>query len=191
MYDVTVEDILRANNLKDPTNVAMGQRLFIPQAAPLKPVVALYPSNKWKYIIIHHSATDEGSALAFNKFHQSRGWENLGYHFVIDNGTEGKEDGQIEVAPRWIKQQNGAHCKAGGMNSTGIGICLVGNFSKDNITRKQMESLTYLVNTLREYYKIPVNNIMGHSEVSGASTECPGTKFPWPEFFSKIKSGTT
>lgn len=190
MYDVTIEDIMRANNLKDPARLEMGQRLFIPWAASLKPVVQLYPTSKWKYIIIHHSATDEGNALRFYKFHRSRGWESLGYHFVIDNGTEGKQDGQIEVAPRWIKQQDGAHCKAGGMNSTGIGICLVGNFSKEKVTEKQMRSLAYLVNTLREYYNIPVKNILGHGEVSGANTECPGTKFPWKEFHMKISSKT-
>lgn len=190
MYDVTIEDIMKANSLKDPTGLEMGQRILIPQAAPLKPVVQLYPTSKWKYIIIHHSATDEGNALRFYKSHRCRGWKNLGYHFVIDNGTEGKQDGQIEVAPRWIDQQDGAHCKAGGMNSSGIGICLVGNFSKDKVTGKQMESLVYLVNTLRAYYNIPDKNISGHGEVPGANTECPGTKFPWKEFYMKISSRT-
>ena len=190
MYDVTVEDIIRENNLKDTAKLDTGQRLCIPNAAPLRPVVSLYPTGKWKYIIIHHSATDEGNALCFDKFHRRRGWKNLGYHFVIDNGSEGKQDGQIEVAPRWIKQQDGAHCKAGSMNSTGIGICLVGNFSKEKVTEKQMRSLAYLVNTLREYYNIPVKNILGHGEVLGASTECPGTKFPWNEFYNKISYET-
>ena len=59
MYDVTIEDIMRANNLKGRDTLEMGQRVFIPQAAPLKPVVHLYPTNKWKYIIIYNSATDE------------------------------------------------------------------------------------------------------------------------------------
>jgi LysM repeat protein len=190
MYDVKIESITLANNLKVSKELKMGQCLLIPQAAPIKPVVPLYRSNKWKYIIIHHSATDKGNALRFYRFHRFRGWKNLGYHFIIDNGSEGKIDGQIEVSPRWIKQQDGAHCKAGGMNYNGIGICLVGNFSKEDVSEKQMEALVYLVNMLRDYYNIPVKNILGHGEVNGAKTECPGKNFPWQEFYTKIKSKT-
>jgi len=188
MYDVKMEDIIRANNLKKPKELEMGQRLLIPQAAPIRPVVALYRSNKWKYIIIHHSATDEGNALDFNELHKRRGWEGIGYDFVIDNGTNGKVDGQIEVSPRWIKQEDGAHCHASNMNSKGIGICLVGNFSKERVPEKQMASLVYLVNILKKYYKIPKDHIMGHGQVPSAKTECPGKYFPWKEFYNKLNS---
>lgn len=191
MYDVSIEDIVRINDLRSRTELEIGQRLLIPNAAPIRPVVPLYRSSKWKYIIIHHSATDEGSAMYFNTVHHIRGfWKGLGYHFVIDNGTKGKLDGQIEVAPRWLKQQDGSHCKAAGMNRKGIGICLVGNFSKETVTEEQMKSLVYLVNLLRDYYNIPVENILGHGQVSGARTECPGKGFPWKEFYKRIKLRT-
>ena len=187
MYDVQMEDIVRANDLRDPSNLEKGQRLLVPRAAPLRTVIPLYPSRKWDYIIIHHSATDVGNALSFDYVHSNkRKWEGLGYHFVIDNGTSGKEDGQVEISPRWIKQQDGAHCKADGMNYNGIGICLVGNFSEDSVTSKQMESLAYLVNVLKEYYAVPDSNILGHGQVSGANTECPGTRFPWRDFRTRL-----
>ena len=187
MYDVDINDIVRANKLKSSQNIAMGHRLKVPNAAPLQSVVSLYPSKKWKYIIIHHSATDHGNALGFHKYHKTRGFERgLGYHFVIDNGTQGKKEGNIEISPRWIKQQDGAHCKAGKMNYRAIGVCLVGNFSKDRVSEKQLESLICLVNRLRKYYKIPKKNIMGHGQVSGARTECPGNNFPWKEFWRKL-----
>lgn len=189
MYDVTIKEIMRANNLKSRTDLKMGQRIYIPDAASLRSVIPLYRSNKWKYIIIHHSATDEGNSLCFNLAHYSRGFrKGLGYHFVINNGTKGKIDGQIEVSPRWIKQEDGSHCKAGGMNHKGIGICLVGNFSKEQVTKKQMDSLVYLVNILRKYFNVPVKNILGHGHVSGAKTECPGKYFPWDEFKNRLKN---
>ena len=190
MYDVTVDDVMRANRLRDSADLKMGQRLLIEGASPIEPVVPLYYSNKWKYIIIHHSATDEGSALSFYKYHRSRGWETLGYHFVIDNGSYGKQDGQIEVSPRWIKRQDGSHCKAGSMNCKAIGICLVGNFNTEKVSDKQMSSLVYLVNILKKYYDIPVRNIIGHGQVKGAKTECPGSIFPWKSFYSKLKEET-
>jgi LysM repeat protein len=186
MYDVPVKDIVNKNNLGKSLQLEEGQRLIIPNAAPLKPVVTLYPSRKWKYIIIHHSATDDGNSLDFNKLHKRKGWDGVGYDFIIDNGTKGKQDGQIETSPRWIKQEDGAHCKASDMNSKGIGICLVGNFSKEKVSERQMDSLIYLVLTLKKYYRIPYKNIMGHSQVSGAKTECPGKYFPWKEFRKRL-----
>jgi N-acetylmuramoyl-L-alanine amidase len=188
MYDVKVEDIMRANSITKPKTLEMGQRLVIPRAAPIKPIVTLYRSSKWKYIIVHHSATDEGDALSLNSMHARRGFKGLGYHFVINNGSShGKIEGQIEASPRWIKQQAGAHCKASGMNHKGIGICLVGNFSKERVSPKQMDSLTYLVNTLKKYYRIPTSRILGHRQVPGARTECPGNYFPWSEFKSRLR----
>ncbi len=181
MYDVTIRDIMRTNHLYTE-NLEKGQRLLVSNAAPLVPVIPLYASNKWQYIIIHHSATEEGNSLEFDQYHQSRGWQGIGYHFVIDNGTKDKQDGQIEVSPRWIKQKEGSHCRAGNMNEKAIGICLVGNFSKDNVDAKQLDALVYLINTLRKYYKIPLKRILGHDQVLGAATECPGRKFPWYKF---------
>lgn len=187
MYDVKMDDIIRANNITKPTDLTMGQALIIPKAAPVRPVVALYPSQKWKYIIIHHSATDDGNALSLFNLHLKRGFEGLGYHFIIDNGTYGKIPGQIEVSPRWIKQKDGAHCKASGMNHQGIGICLVGNFSEERLSEKQLESSVYLVNILRKYYNVPMERIMGHGQVPEARTECPGTLFPWEEFKKRLR----
>ncbi len=187
-YDVSIEDIMRANKLSKDDELTMGQKLLIPHALPACSIIALYPSRKWKYIIIHHSASDEGNALLFHKSHTNyRGFSRgLGYHFVIDNGTYGKPEGYIEVSPRWIKQQDGAHCKASGMNHMSIGICLVGNFSKEEVSDKQLYSLVYLVSILKKYYHIPMKNIMGHGQVSGAFTECPGKKFPWDRFFALL-----
>ncbi|MDP8259958.1 MAG: N-acetylmuramoyl-L-alanine amidase [Candidatus Gygaella obscura] len=186
MYDVSMDNIIEYNNIKRVDDLKMGERLVIPHAAPIKPVITLYPSRKWKYIIIHHSATDEGNAFCFYNSHRKRGWKDIGYHFVIDNGTKGKTNGQIETTSRWLKQQNGAHCKANSMNSRGIGVCLVGNYSEERLSTKQLDSLVYLVNTLRKYYKVPMSNILGHGQVKGARTECPGKLFPWAEFRRRL-----
>ncbi len=186
MYDVDVETIKKVNRISNVRKVDIGQKLFIPGASARKNIVTVYPNKKWKYIIIHHSATEVGNSMQFNASHLRRGWKGVGYHFIIDNGTYGKDDGQIETGPRWLKQDNGAHCKASDMNEKGIGICLVGNFSRGRPTRKQMKSLTYLVNELRSYYKIPKNRILGHGQVKGARTECPGRRFSMKRFKSRL-----
>jgi N-acetylmuramoyl-L-alanine amidase len=179
MYDVPVEAICSANRMQPNTPIHIGQKLTIPNAKPLRHVVNLYPNTRWKYIVIHHTATDIGNATSIHRVHGDRGfWNGLGYHFLIGNGTLGKMDGQIEMSPRWIRQQVGAHCKAGGMNESGIGIALVGNFNSELPTPRQLESLTYLLTSLSQYYKIPSSRVFGHGDVDGAKTDCPGKRFP-------------
>jgi LysM repeat protein len=189
MYDVSVDELIQTNHLSNPQDLKMGQELKVPNAAQIKPVVTLYPSDKWEYIIIHHSGTEEGSALQFHHWHLNKGWDKgVGYHFVIDTNQSSKQDGQIESTPRWIKQEDGAHCKADEMNPRAIGICLVGNFDEEKVSQKQMAALVFLVNKLRRHYKIPMDHVLGHGKVPGASTHCPGIHFPWGEFTNRLRN---
>jgi len=133
----------------------------------------------WKYIVIHHSATEKGSAGAFDTMHRSRGYDELGYHFVIANGN-GEQDGLVQVGSRWTHQKWGAHC--GGTpgneyNNFGIGICLVGNFQQRLPSEKQLASLNALVRYLTATYHIPRENIITHRDAPLANTLCPGDQF--------------
>lgn len=150
--------------------------------------VAPAPPRPWQFIIIHHSATRTGSAEVFDASHRARGMINgLAYHFVIDNGTEGKADGFIETGERWKNQLHGGHCRQPHINETGIGICLVGDFNRDPPTDKQLDSLALLVRGLQEQFNIPDDNVLGHGEVIGEFSECPGRLFPWEEFRKRLK----
>src|ERR1043166_3851126 len=96
---------------------------FLALSLPVRAEVA--PARQWEFIVIHHSATRVGSAEAFDAAHRARGMINgLAYHFVIDNGTDGKDDGLIETGPRWVNQMHGGHCRQAYINERGIGICL-------------------------------------------------------------------
>jgi hypothetical protein len=137
----------------------------------------LSKANGWKWIVIHHSATPGGGAAAFDKMHKSKGWDELGYHFVIGNGTDTR-DGQVEVGPRWPRQKWGAHAKTpdNRYNDFGVGICLVGNFDVTRPTDEQMRSLSKLVAFLMKTYHIPASRVVGHSD-TGRATDCPGRLF--------------
>jgi len=144
------------------------------------------PDRAWSAIIVHHSATAEGSAAIFDKWHrEGNHWEGVGYHFVIGNGTY-SADGEVEPTYRWRGQLTGAHC--GGTpdnwaNAEGIGICLVGDFNGNVPTRRQMESLIRLTRFLQYRYKIPKSHIYGHGTTPGAHvTDCPGQRFPMSAF---------
>ncbi|HHT9155361.1 MAG TPA: N-acetylmuramoyl-L-alanine amidase, partial [Candidatus Tripitaka sp. YC43] len=143
--------------------------------------------NHWRYIVLHHSATHEGSAARFDTFHREvRGWENgLGYHFVIGNGTDSR-DGEIEVGKRWKKQLSGAHAGDSRYNRMGIGICLVGNFEEgDRPTRRQMKSLINIIRYLSQRYDIPRSSIILHKDVH--DTACPGKNFPYKKVMKSLR----
>ena len=145
-----------------------------PQAAMRSPWAPNVAARKWRYIVVHHSASTTGSASSFDREHRaSRGWDELGYHFVIGNGR-GSADGAVEVGPRWWKQKYGAHAKTtdNRFNDFGIGICLVGNFDVTRPTAKQQQELVRLVAWLMETYDVPRQNIIGHRDTK--STACPG-----------------
>ncbi len=131
--------------------------------------------REWRYIVIHHSATERGNAATFDAAHRRRGWDGLGYHFVINNGAGGP-DGNIEVGHRWHEQTHGAHCRTPGNehNEYGIGICLVGDFSDRRPSRAQLRSLQNLVGRLASRYDIPPERVIGHGEAPQQSTACPG-----------------
>jgi len=155
--------ILPNYNPRDRIARAGVPRDWIPVAAP----------NTWRWIVIHHSATPTGGAAAFDRMHRAKGWDELGYHFVIGNGTDTR-DGQVEVGSRWPKQKWGAHAKTpdNRFNEYGIGICLVGNFDVTYPTAAQMASLDRLVTYLMRTYHIPAGQVLGHRDTK--STDCPG-----------------
>ncbi len=124
--------------------------------------------EKIRYLIIHHSATarDTTTFEAVKKYHISKGWGDIGYHFFITpNGKvmAGRSENSI-----------GAHCQADSMNFKSLGICLPGNFMTEVPTVQQLTSLLELLKKLMSKYNIPKENVLGHREVSGASTACPG-----------------
>ncbi len=190
-YDVSLDRIKGAN--EGLTNrIIPGQKIFIPVAGrivepltgQMNTILGLGRSERWQYIVIHHSGTTSGGAESFERNHINRGFRALGYHFVIGNGTD-TSDGKIEIGLRWRNQWDGAHAR-GEANKAGIGICLVGNFENSRPTPKQMQALVRLVTHLAYRYDIPLSGIRGHKDFD-EGTRCPGRNFPWGELRTALR----
>jgi N-acetyl-anhydromuramyl-L-alanine amidase AmpD len=144
----------------------------------------------WQWIVVHHAAQSSGDAASIGRVHRDvNKWDGLGYHFVIGNGTQ-SGDGEIEVGFRWREQREGAHARvrAGDdnrWNLHGIGICLVGDFTTTAPSQRQMDALVRLVRALMTEYDIQARDVVPHKFVHG--TECPGARFPWGQFQSRIR----
>ncbi len=134
-----------------------------------------------RYLIIHHTATarDATDFDGVKKYHvEARGWDDIGYHYFI--GADGV------VQPGRAENVVGAHCRADEMNHKSLGVCLAGHFDFEAPTIAQLTSLAMVVRGLMKKYGVPAENVLGHGEVRGAETSCPGTALRrWVVFFKK------
>lgn len=173
---------VRTENGRRP--IAKAQPLTPPPTAIQKPAEVANPwkpekgSREWRHIVIHHTASSQGSVDSIHQEHLKKGWVGVGYHFVIGNG-KGMADGEIEPTFRWKTQMHGAHAGNEEYNQHGIGICLVGNFQDAHPSAAQLASVKKLVGVLKSQYQIKSNNVVGHKTVK--ATECPGKHFPLVE----------
>ena len=127
--------------------------------------------SKTDFIVIHCSATSEKQnfgAADIDKWHRSKGWACIGYHYVI------KRDGTLEVGRK--ESQVGAH--VADWNSVSLGICLIGGIdaddptkAEDNYTPEQWTSLIKLLKDLKTRY--PKAKIQGHRDFPKVAKACP------------------
>ena len=128
-------------------------------------------------IIVHCSASSFGDSSVIDGWHKERGWDGIGYHYVILNGMRskgaysGEDDGLIENGRNIEKK--GAHVK--GHNTGSIGICIIGDRL---FTDKQLlRGLPRLLGELMATHKLELDNIFGHYEFTDAKT-CPNLDMP-------------
>jgi hypothetical protein len=144
--------------------------------------------GRWQYIVVHNSGTRQGNAAAFDYYHRHfrRMQNGLAYHFVIGNGTS-TGNGQVEIGDRWRRQINGGHVHSDYLNNIALGICLVGDFNRDQPTRAQLDCCEELIRYLRQRCgKVgdhwPI--VKPHRDINPPrwATDCPGDVFPYSWF---------
>ena len=113
-------------------------------------------------IIVHCSATKAGqdfTATDIDRWHRERGFNGIGYHYVIR--LDGKlEKGRDVALP-------GAHCK--GWNEQSIAICYIGGLDgngrpADTRTNAQKRVLYQIIMDLQREYNIL--QVLGHRDTS-------------------------
>lgn len=182
-HGVTVA-ALRAENRLQGDVIQAGQRLRLPPVSVLDEVAAVTSGlpilpGRWRHVVVHHSGIAVGNAAKYDAAHRQRGMENgLAYHFLIGNGSD-SPDGTIEIGPRWRRQLDGGHVRRREFNQRGIGICLVGNFEETRPTARQLETMTALIDWLREDAPLGARpKFTIHRWVDRNHTVCPGKFFP-------------
>lgn len=133
-------------------------------------------TEKIKYIIIHCSrGTPEEQIQILDKL-------GLSVHYII-----GRDKTITEVLP---PEKVGFHAGLSNwqndveksLNNISIGIEIEAptlGQSPEDYSRKQMQKLYELLNTLCTKYTIKPENILGHSDIAPTRKPDPGLSFPW------------
>uniref|UniRef100_A0A0K8WML6 Peptidoglycan-recognition protein LB n=1 Tax=Bactrocera latifrons TaxID=174628 RepID=A0A0K8WML6_BACLA len=143
------------------------------------------------YVIIHHTATPASACRrnanacaatvrAIQRNHQQqRGWDDVGYNFLI-----GGSDERAEIYEGRGFDVVGAH--AVGYNSRSVGIALIGDWTDDLPPLPVLEKLQQLITYGTQMGHIQRDYVLlGHRQVK--STDCPGNRLyntlkEWPHY---------
>ncbi len=126
-------------------------------------------ADRWTYVVVH-SAPSPTSPVA------------LACHFTVDRDKDGKW--RVQATENWRAQRDGRHV-AGYWRAKSIGVCIVGDFSRSQPTRKQFDCLTKLVNALQEVCRIPADRVYLISDLDARSCS-PGRFFPAARFSARL-----
>lgn len=125
--------------------------------------------KKTDYIVIHCSDTPPSmdiGAKEIDRWHRSKGWFRIGYHFVI------RRDGSVELGREL--NEVGAHTLH--YNDRSVGVCLVGGMQEatkkpeNNFTQAQWETLDKLIGELEQQF--PQAKVLGHRDLN-RGRDCP------------------
>jgi N-acetylmuramoyl-L-alanine amidase len=126
-------------------------------------------SRKIRMLVVHHSATPMKSTTVegIRREHKKKFANGIGYHRLItSDGTivQGRADKEV-----------GAH--AYGVNHSSLGVCVIGNFMKEEPTLQQLESLVDVLAEWCRAHKLGIGAIYGHGSAPGGKTPtlCPGS----------------
>lgn len=139
--------------------------------------------NKVKYIIVHCTDTrcvDDIDCDIVRVWHKARGFEDIGYHYLIH------PSGFIEIG-RPIEYV-GAHCV--GYNKMSVGVAYVGGRDSnwnlaDTRTYQQKIALAYCFLEILRFYP-NIQQIVGHNDCSVKYCPCFNAKLEYKDFLTNL-----
>lgn len=132
-----------------------------------------FDERRPNFVIIHHTSND-GSERALSTLTDPL--RRVSAHYLI------ARDGTIYyLVDELVRAWHAGESYWGGnrdLNSTSIGIELDNN-GEESFAETQVESLLVLLADLKERYKIPMANFLGHGDVAPRRKNDPSARFPW------------
>lgn len=132
-----------------------------------------FGARKPNFVIIHHTAQDS-LAQTVNTFILER--TQVSAHYII-----GRDGFLVQMLNDELRAWHAGAGKWGNitdMNSCSIGIELDNN-GNEPFTDSQIKTLLLLLEKLKNDYKIPAANFIGHSDIAPKRKTDPSVFFPW------------
>lgn len=139
----------------------------------VKDITNKLPRDRWRRyssremeqidtVVVHHSATSSGTPEAYARYHvEKRGWPGIGYHYVI------QKDGTIYQT----NQLDTISYHTSGQNTNSIGICLTGDYDKQEPVQIQLQKCAQLIAALRQNF---TQELKIRSHAAYSTKTCPG-----------------
>lgn len=128
--------------------------------------------DRYDRLTVHHSGgeqfRDRSEVAAVQRLqgmlaeHSSRGYGDVGYHFVIDPAGRVWEGRSLAFEGAHVSSQNEAN----------VGIVVLGDYERQELVKAQQDSMRLLIGCIRDHYGIKLHRIYGHSDLG--SSVCPG-----------------
>jgi N-acetylmuramoyl-L-alanine amidase len=125
------------------------------------------------YVILHHTSNDNPERALATLTTPERA---VSAHYLIT-----REGALVQLVDERMRAWHAGESYWGGqtdMNSASIGIEL-DNTGSEPFPEPQMATLLSLLSDLRERYRIPAANVIGHSDVAPRRKADPSHLFPW------------
>lgn len=131
--------------------------------------------RKPNFVILHHTAQDS-TTQTLNTFTMTR--TQVSSHYVV--GRDGKVYQMLNDYFRGWHAGVGQWGKVTDLNSVSLGI-EIDNNGEEPFTEMQIYSLIQLLKKLKEDFKLPAANFIGHSDIAPGRKVDPSIHFPWKE----------
>jgi N-acetyl-anhydromuramyl-L-alanine amidase AmpD len=141
------------------------------------------PRHMWKtwdrrtlpltHVVVHHSATSPDTSIYEIAFYHvnNKDMPAIQYHYVIT------PSGKV----CWMNEHEDLVWHGNSSNDYALGVCLIGDFTKEPPSRVQLAALQSLLAHI-EQVEGRTLQVIGHQDVWDANTECPGRTWPaWKE----------
>ena len=129
------------------------------------------PLSAITHLVVHHSAApaDVDAAQLARYQVTTRGWPGIGCHFLVGADGDVAQTNRLETVVYHTK----------GQDASSVAIMFAGDFADMPPTPLQLDRGAHLIAWLAQELRIPNSRIVGHDELAGQATNCPGRQ--WQE----------
>jgi N-acetylmuramoyl-L-alanine amidase len=132
-----------------------------------------FEARRPNFVILHHTGSDMAERALATLTSRERA---VSAHYLI--GRDGRLVQLVDERMRAWHAGESFWAGITDMNSASIGIELDNN-GEEPFAEEQMTTLLALLSDLRERYKIPAANVLGHADVAPGRKTDPSHFFPW------------